>query len=55
MPFEHAATSESVIEVLDHVIDKGIVIDAWVVAISLLGIDLITVQTRVVVTVKTGS
>jgi hypothetical protein len=33
---------------LDRVLDKGIVIDAWV-RISLVGIDLITVEARVVV------
>ena len=36
------------IDVLDRVLDKGIVIDAWV-RISLVGIDLITVEARVVV------
>ena len=35
-------------EVLDRVLDKGIVIDAWV-RVSLVGIDLITVEARVVV------
>jgi len=34
--------------VLDRVLDKGIVIDAWV-RVSLVGIDLITVEARVVV------
>lgn len=38
----------SLIDVLDRVLDKGIVIDAWV-RISLVGIDLITVEARVVV------
>ena len=38
----------SVVDVLDHVLDKGIVIDAWV-RVSLVGIDLITVEARVVV------
>jgi hypothetical protein len=36
------------IDVLDRVLDKGIVIDAWV-RISLVGIDLITVEARIVV------
>src|SRR5919108_399036 len=36
------------IDVLDRVLDKGIVIDAWV-RVSLVGIDLITVEARVVV------
>ena len=33
---------------LDRVLDKGIVIDVWV-RVSLVGIDLITVEARVVV------
>ena len=45
---ERDSTSTSVIDVLDHVLDKGIVIDAWV-RVSLIGIDLITVEARVVV------
>jgi gas vesicle structural protein len=38
----------SLIDVLDRVLDKGIVIDAWV-RVSIVGIDLITVEARVVV------
>jgi hypothetical protein len=38
----------SVIDVLERVLDKGIVIDAWVRA-SLAGIDLLTVGARVVI------
>jgi len=34
-------TGTSLIDVLDRVLDKGIVIDAWV-RVSLVGIDLIT-------------
>jgi NAD(P)H-dependent flavin oxidoreductase YrpB (nitropropane dioxygenase family) len=37
-----------VIDVLDHVLDKGIVIDAWV-RVSVAGIDLLTVEARIVV------
>ena len=48
MPLDHPTTSTSVIDVLDHVLDKGIVIDAWV-RVSLVGIDLITVEARIVV------
>jgi hypothetical protein len=48
MTLQRGATSTSVIDVLDHVLDKGIVIDAWV-RVSLIGIDLITVEARVVV------
>src|ERR1051325_7963177 len=48
MAVERAPGGTSLIDVLDRVLDKGIVIDAWV-RISLVGIDLITVKARVVV------
>ena len=41
MAVERAPGGTSLIDVLDRVLDKGIVIDAWV-RISLVGIDLIT-------------
>ena len=48
MAVERATSGSSLIDVLDRVLDKGIVIDAWV-RVSLVGIDLITVEARVVV------
>ena len=48
MPVERAPGGSSLIDVLDRILDKGIIIDAWV-RISLVGIDLITVEARVVV------
>jgi hypothetical protein len=48
MPVERTTGGTSLIDVLDRVLDKGIVIDAWV-RVSLVGIDLITVEARVVV------
>jgi hypothetical protein len=48
MPVERAPGGTSLIDVLDRILDKGIVIDAWV-RISLVGIDLITVEARIVV------
>jgi len=48
MPVERAAGGTNLIDVLDRVLDKGIVIDAWV-RVSLVGIDLLTVEARVVV------
>ena len=48
MPVERASGGTSLIDVLDRVLDKGIVIDAWV-RVSLVGIDLVTVEARVVV------
>ena len=48
MAVERQQGGTSLIDVLDRVLDKGIVIDAWV-RVSLVGIDLITVEARVVV------
>ncbi|HEU4565406.1 MAG TPA: gas vesicle structural protein GvpA [Gemmatimonadaceae bacterium] len=48
MAVERAPGGTSLIDVLDRVLDKGIVIDAWV-RVSLVGIDLVTVEARVVV------
>ena len=48
MAVERHPGGASLIDVLDRILDKGIVIDAWV-RISLVGIDLITVEARVVV------
>lgn len=48
MAVERVSGGSSLIDVLDRILDKGIVIDAWV-RVSLVGIDLITVEARVVV------
>src|SRR3954470_22589020 len=48
MPVERASGGTSLIDVLDRVLDKGIVIDAWV-RVSVVGIDLLSVEARVVV------
>jgi hypothetical protein len=48
MAVERTPGGTSLIDVLDRVLDKGIVIDAWV-RVSLVGIDLVTVEARVVV------
>jgi len=48
MPVERTTGGSSLIDVLDRVLDKGIVIDAWV-RVSLVGIDLLTVEARIVV------
>jgi hypothetical protein len=45
---ERSPSGSSLIDVLDRVLDKGIVIDAWV-RVSLVGIDLVTVEARIVV------
>lgn len=48
MAVERTPGGSSLIDVLDRVLDKGIVIDAWV-RVSLVGIDLVTVEARIVV------
>jgi hypothetical protein len=48
MAVERVAGSSSLIDVLDRILDKGIVVDAWV-RISLVGIDVISEDARVVV------
>ena len=48
MVLERTASKSNLIDVLDRVIDKGIVIDAWM-GFSLAGIELVTVEARVIV------
>jgi len=49
VPVEKAQLTASLVDVFDRVLDKGIVIDAWV-RVSVVGLDLVTVRARVVVT-----
>ncbi|MCJ7620606.1 MAG: gas vesicle structural protein GvpA [Anaerolineae bacterium] len=48
MAVEKAIASSSLAEVVDRILDKGIVIDAWV-RISLVGIELLAIEARIVV------
>jgi hypothetical protein len=48
MSVERAADGTSLIDVLDRVLDKGIIIDTWMRR-SLVGIDVLTVEARAVV------
>jgi hypothetical protein len=48
MAVEKAMASSSLVEVVDRILDKGIVIDAWA-RISLVGIELLTIEARVVI------
>ncbi len=48
MAVEKAMASDTLVEVIDRILDKGVVIDAWV-RISLVGIELLTIEARVVV------
>ena len=45
---EKAMSSSSLVEVVDRILDKGVVIDAWV-RVSLVGIELLAIEARVVV------
>lgn len=44
----HGPESSSLAEVLDRILDKGVVVDVWA-RISLVGIEILTVEARVVV------
>jgi hypothetical protein len=48
MAVEKAMASSSLVEVIDRILDKGVVIDAWI-RLSLVGIELLAVEARVVV------
>ena len=48
MAVEKAMASDTLVEVIDRILDKGVVIDAWV-RVSLVGIELLTIEARVVV------
>ena len=48
MAIEKVNASSSLAEVIDRILDKGIVVDAWV-RVSLVGIELLAVEARVVV------
>ena len=45
---KHSTNASSLAEVLDRILDKGIVIDAFV-RVSLLGIELVSIEARVVI------
>ncbi|NJN16137.1 MAG: gas vesicle structural protein GvpA [Oscillochloris sp.] len=48
MAVEKVNASSSLAEVVDRILDKGIVIDAWV-RVSLVGIELLAIEARVVI------
>lgn len=48
MAVEKTIASSSLVEVVDRILDKGVVIDAWV-RLSLVGIELLAIEARVVV------
>jgi hypothetical protein len=48
MAVEKTIASTSLAEVVDRILDKGIVVDAWV-RVSLVGIELLAIEARAVV------
>jgi hypothetical protein len=48
MAVEKVNSSSSLAEVVDRILDKGIVVDAWV-RVSLVGIELLSIEARVVI------
>ncbi|MCA0987080.1 gas vesicle structural protein GvpA [Guptibacillus algicola] len=48
MSIQKSAESSSLAEVIDRILDKGIVIDAFA-RVSLVGIEILTVEARVVI------
>ena len=48
MQLERSAGTANIVDVLDRVLDKGIVVDAWV-RIAVVGIEIVTVEARVIV------
>ena len=48
MAVEKTIASTSLAEVIDRILDKGVVVDAWV-RVSLVGIELLAIEARVVV------
>ena len=48
MAVEKASGSTSLAEVIDRILDKGIVVDAWV-RLSVVGIEILSLEARVVV------
>lgn len=45
---QNAIESSSLVEIVDRILDKGIVIDIWA-KVSLIGIELLTIQARIVI------
>ena len=48
MAVQTSMASSGLAEVLDRILDKGLVLDAWV-RVSLLGLEVLTIEARVVI------
>lgn len=47
MAVQTSVASSGLAEVLDRILDKGLVLDAWV-RVSLLGLEILTIEARIV-------
>ena len=45
---EKMNSSSSLVEVIDRILDKGVVVDAWA-RVSLVGIEILSIEARVVI------
>ena len=48
MAIEKSMGSNSLVEVVDRILDKGVVVDAWV-RVSLVGIEILAIEGRIVI------
>jgi hypothetical protein len=48
MAVEKTMASSSLVEVIDRILDKGVVIDVWA-RVSLVGIELLAIEARIVI------
>mgnify|MGYP001616393825 FL=1 len=48
MAVEKTIASSSLVEVVDRILDKGVVIDIWA-RVSLVGIELLAIEARIVI------
>ena len=48
MAVEKTMASSSLAEVIDRILDKGLVVDAWV-RVSLVGIEILAIEARVTI------
>jgi len=49
MAVEKSMASSSLVDIIDRILDKGLVVDAWV-RVSLVGIEILAIEVRAVVT-----
>ena len=49
MAVEKSMASSSLVDVIDRILDKGLVVDAWI-RVSLVGIEILAIEATAVVT-----